>query len=65
MTEADRLPCQHPVIGGRRSRRSLDQTQKIDLDLRIEPVLERGADVCGLLAFARNAEATDMNLVRN
>jgi DNA-binding CsgD family transcriptional regulator len=41
-----------------------DQVQIVYLDVRVEPVREREADVCGLLVFAKNA-GTDPNQVLN
>ena len=42
-----------------------DQTQVVYLDVRVEPVREREADVCGLLVFAKNAATADANQVLN
>jgi DNA-binding CsgD family transcriptional regulator len=41
-----------------------DQVQNLYLDIRVEPVRERDANVCGLLVFAKNA-GTDPNQVLN
>jgi len=41
-----------------------EETQVVYLDVRVEPV-QREADVCGLLVFAKNAGAAYANEVRN
>ena len=41
-----------------------DQVQIVYLDVRVEPV-QREADVCGLLVFAKNAAVAEAHQVRN
>lgn len=41
-----------------------DQVQVVYLDVRVEPV-QREADVCGLLVFAKNASVAEAHQVRN
>jgi hypothetical protein len=41
-----------------------DRIQVVYLDLRVEPLRERESDVCGLLAFAKNAAMAEAHQVR-